>query len=84
MLILILGNQLRFLPPEICECGPLSGNEGVVKMHDNPWVLPIADNLKLGVGHVFRWGQDGLKTVSLWEMSFLLHFSPANSSRMPT
>ena len=42
------------------ECAELAGNDGVVKMHDNPWVLPIADNLKLGVTHVFRYDTEDI------------------------
>merc|ERR1712117_618166 len=58
------GNQLRFLPPEVSACAELAGNEGAAKLHDNPWVLPIADNLKLGVNHVFRYvGSTTYRTI---------------------
>ncbi|XP_037083101.1 ras suppressor protein 1-like [Pollicipes pollicipes] len=47
----IQGNRLTVLPPEI-GLVDLSGSKCVLRMDDNPWVVPIADQLELGVNHV--------------------------------
>eukprot|EP00094_Tigriopus_californicus_P012459 TCALIF_12044-PA protein Name:"Similar to RSU1 Ras suppressor protein 1 (Bos taurus)" AED:0.19 eAED:0.21 QI:0/0.33/0.25/0.75/0.66/0.75/4/109/229 len=49
------GNKLRFLPPEFADCPELNGNKSIVKLEGNPWILPIKDQLRLGVSHVMTY-----------------------------
>ncbi|KFM60669.1 Ras suppressor protein 1, partial [Stegodyphus mimosarum] len=50
----IQGNRLTFLPPELGNLD-LLGHHCVVRMDNNPWVPPIADQLQLGVTHVIEY-----------------------------
>ncbi|GIY76643.1 ras suppressor protein 1, partial [Caerostris extrusa] len=50
----IQGNRLQFLPPELGNLD-LLGHHCVVRMDNNPWVPPIADQLQLGVTHVIEY-----------------------------
>jgi len=50
----IQGNRLTLLPPEIGELD-LVGNKQVMRMFDNPWVAPIAQQLELGTSHVMEY-----------------------------
>nr|CAG4641032.1 EOG090X09QT [Eulimnadia texana] len=50
----IQGNRLSVLPPEIGNLD-LSSNKSVLKMENNPWVAPIADQLQVGVSHVIEY-----------------------------
>nr|CAD7417627.1 unnamed protein product [Timema cristinae] len=47
----IQGNRLTLLPPEIGNLDLVS-NKSVLKMENNFWVTPIADQLQVGVSHV--------------------------------
>jgi len=53
----IQNNRLQVLPPEIAQLDLLS-NKSVMKMEENPWVNPIAEQYLLGISHVI----DYLKT----------------------
>ena len=33
----------------------LTGSKCVLRMDDNPWVVPIADQLELGINHVIEY-----------------------------
>ncbi|XP_015917955.1 ras suppressor protein 1 [Parasteatoda tepidariorum] len=50
----IQGNRLSFLPPELGNLD-LLGQHCVVRMDNNPWVPPIADQLQLGITHVIEY-----------------------------
>ena len=45
------GNQLRFLPPELADLEELN----VLKIDDNPWIITIADQYRLGTSHVVEY-----------------------------
>jgi len=47
----IQGNRLSVIPPEIGNLD-LNSNKSVLRMENNPWVAPIADQLQVGVSHV--------------------------------
>ena len=44
------GNQLRLLPPELTGMEELVGNNGVLLMAENPWILPIKEQVNIGTG----------------------------------
>ncbi|KAH7946471.1 hypothetical protein HPB49_025536 [Dermacentor silvarum] len=50
----IQGNRLTLLPPELGNLD-LASHRCVVRMDDNPWVAPIADQLQIGVSHVVEY-----------------------------
>lgn len=50
----IQGNRLTLLPPELGNIDLLS-HRCVVRMENNPWVAPIADQLEIGVSHVIEY-----------------------------
>lgn len=47
----IQGNRLTVLPPEVGSLD-LASQRSVVRMENNPWVAPIADQMALGISHV--------------------------------
>ena len=47
----IQGNRLTVLPPEIGNLDLVS-NKAVFRMEFNPWVIPIGDQLQVGISHV--------------------------------
>ena len=46
------GNLLRFLPPDVAEMQELFGNNGVLLMAENPWILPIKEKISVGTSHL--------------------------------
>jgi len=47
----IQGNRLTIIPPEIGNLD-LLGTKSILKMEENPWVAPIAEQYLLGISHV--------------------------------
>jgi len=47
----VQGNRLTLLPPSVSELD-LIGPKSIFRLHDNPWVAPIAQQLELGPSHV--------------------------------
>lgn len=47
----IQNNRLTVLPPELANLD-LLGQKSVLKMEENPWVAPIAEQYLVGISHV--------------------------------
>lgn len=47
----IQSNRLTVIPPEVGTLD-LSSNKSVLKMEENPWVQPIAEQYLIGISHV--------------------------------
>lgn len=47
----IQGNRLTVIPPEVGSLD-LCSNKSVLKMEENPWVQPIAEQYLIGISHV--------------------------------
>ena len=48
------GNRLTVLPPQLGQLDFLSSRR-ILKLENNPWVLPIEDQLIMGVSHVIEY-----------------------------
>ena len=53
--LILQGNQLRLLPPEFTQMEELIGNKGMLLMAENPWILPIQEQLNIGAHHLFEY-----------------------------
>lgn len=49
----------------------LRGNKSVVKMEENPWVQPIAEQYLLGISHVLDYIDT--EAYRMWVLSLIFH-----------
>ena len=47
----IQNNRLTVLPPDLANL-ELQSNKSILKMEENPWVQPIAEQYLIGINHV--------------------------------